>query len=356
MKLATTFILGSLAIANAQTRAKNVIIFFGDGVGLTSLNAASIHGHKEPQKLFLQSMPNIAWADSSSSSHWVTDAGAASTAVATGRKTDNRMVSVYRSADGKVEPAAKTLLDYAEERGLSTGGISDAAIANPLISAFFSRQEDRNDLADVFLQILSPRAGNGVDIVIGPGRKIISVMSGTNMAELSAKFKDKGYALASTIDVLKTPDGGRTVILTDTGDFDLQMAVEATIQQLSKNPKGFFLVVHADCHLKDKKKSLDRLLELDRVVKSVVEQNRKDTLVLVTADHSYGIRLEGQKTPKPADVLTQVTLLDDHTGEDVPVLASGPGSERVRGFVPNTRIFDWVVEAYGWTGVKLSSR
>jgi hypothetical protein len=135
------------------------------------------------------------------------------------------------------------------------------------------------------------------------------------------------------------------------GDFDLQTAVDLTIQQLSKNPKGYFLVVHADCHLKEKKKSLDRLLELDRVVKSVAERNRKDTLVLVTADHSYGIRLEGQKTPKPADVLTQLTLLDDHTGEDVPVLAAGPGSERVRGFVPNTRIFDWVVQGYGWTGV-----
>jgi alkaline phosphatase len=62
--------------------------------------------------------------------------------------------------------------------------------------------------------------------------------------------------------------------------------------------------------------------------------------------------VEGQRVLKSADFLSQVTLLDDHTGEEVPVLARGPGSERVQGFVPNTRIFDWIVQAYGWTGIK----
>jgi alkaline phosphatase len=282
----------------------------------------------------------------------VTDAGAAATAVATGRKTANRMVSAFPSLDGpgKPELAAKTLLDYAEERGLSTGAISDSGIANPLISAFFSREEDRMDASGIFLQILAPRAGDGIDIVVGPGRLEIEAASNATMAELASKFKEKGYALASGIDILRTAEGRRSVVLTN-GSFDLTAAVEQTIRQLSENRKGFFLVVHVDCHLKAKKRSLDRLLELDRIVKSVTERHGNDTLVLVTADHSYGIRLEGQKMPKPADVLTQVTLLDDHTGEEVPVLAAGPGSERVRGFVPNTQIFNWVVQAFGWSGV-----
>lgn len=72
---------------------------------------------------------------------------------------------------------------------------------------------------------------------------------------------------------------------------------------------------------------------------------------MVTADHSYGIRVEGQKTPKSADFLAQITLLDDHTGEDVPVIASGPGAERIHGFASNTKIFEWVVNGYGWKGI-----
>jgi alkaline phosphatase len=37
-------LLLSVATATAQTRAKNVILFIGDRVGVSSLNAASIYG------------------------------------------------------------------------------------------------------------------------------------------------------------------------------------------------------------------------------------------------------------------------------------------------------------------------
>ena len=239
--LATLFALPAIA----QDRAKNVILFFGDGVGITSLHAARIHGHKEPQKLYLQSMPYLAFADTTSLSHWVTDAGAGSTAMATGRKTANRMLSAYPpGANGTF--TAKTLLDYAEERGLSTGLISDANIANPLVSAFYARQDNRSQIDEVFMQILSPRFGDGVDIAIGPGKAPIS--SGTASAEPAEKFSAKGYVLSASIAGLSKSASLRNVVLLESSEFDLNAALDKTIEKLSRNPKGYFLVVHVDCH------------------------------------------------------------------------------------------------------------
>jgi alkaline phosphatase len=337
------------AAALAQPKAKNVILFIADGAGISSLNAASIHGHQRSQALYLHRMPAMALAATDSTAHWVTDAGAAGTAMATGRKTANRMVSAFRDSAGAADLTARTLLEYAEELGLSTGGISDAQIVNPLVSAFYAHHEDRSVLDEVFIQVLSPRFGDGIDILVGPGRSALQVGSGLGGDEMAAKFRARGYKLSGSVETLKTSSELRQVVLTDRDDFDLAAAVNSAIDKLSRNPKGFFLVVHSDCHLKDVKRSLDRLLAFDRIIETATEAHKRDTLALVTADHSYGIRVEGQRPLKSSPFLSQVSLLDDHTGEDVPVLASGPGSERVKGFVPNTRVFEWILQGFGWT-------
>src|ERR1035441_3555222 len=109
----------SMGIAGAQqTPAKNVIFFLGDGAGISSLNAASIYGYGRPQALYLQRMPNVALADSSTAKEWVTDAAAALTAIATGVKTRNGVVSQTATAVKDVRDGEnlKTIFEYAEER------------------------------------------------------------------------------------------------------------------------------------------------------------------------------------------------------------------------------------------------
>jgi alkaline phosphatase len=46
--------------------------------------------------------------------------------------------------------------------------------------------------------------------------------------------------------------------------------------------------------------------------------------------------------------LPAIRTENSHTGEEVPVLATGAGSERVKGFVPNTQIFHIMMDAFGW--------
>src|SRR5215472_5238810 len=117
----------SAAAAPARAAAKNVILFLGDGVGVSSLNAASIYGYGRPQALFVQRMQHLALADSSTAKEWVTDAAAAATAMATGFKGRNGVVSESPAAERGVKDGEtlKTILEFAEEHGLSTGIISN---------------------------------------------------------------------------------------------------------------------------------------------------------------------------------------------------------------------------------------
>jgi alkaline phosphatase len=45
-----------------------------------------------------------------------------------------------------------------------------------------------------------------------------------------------------------------------------------------------------------------------------------------------------------------------HTGEEVLVAATGPGADRVRGYLANTDIFRIMMDAYGWTPPKTQTR
>src|SRR5262249_45428384 len=121
----------ALVAVPAYPQAKNVILFVGDGGGVTPLNAASIYGYGKAQALYIQTMPHVALADSSTAKQWVTDGAGASSAMATGVKGENGVVSI--SPTGEMY---KTILENAEERGLSTGlidnekdGMTYAAVA-----------------------------------------------------------------------------------------------------------------------------------------------------------------------------------------------------------------------------------
>ena len=65
--------------------------------------------------------------------------------------------------------------------------------------------------------------------------------------------------------------------------------MEQAVARLSRNPKGYFLAVFSDCHLPNTRKTLTRILELDKTIQAAAEKHRKDTLVLMTADHSYDL-------------------------------------------------------------------
>ena len=173
-----------------------------------------------------------------------------------------------------------------------------------------------------------------------------------------AEAKTKGFALADSFAALEALNGreNRVIGLWDDADFDLSKAVQEAIRRLSQNPNGFLLVVHTDCHLPSgARRNLARIVELDNAVKAAAQATKpSETLLLLTADHGFDLRIKGeqlaetQKASPHERIALAISMESQHTAEEVPVLAAGPGSERVQGYISNTDVFHIMMDAFGF--------
>jgi len=340
--------------------AKNVILFLGDAGGIPTLHAASLVTHQKPNGLFIHSLPHIGLSDTSAADVWVTDSAAGMSAIVTGQKTNNGVLSQSATAirgqkDGE---RLKTILEYAEQHGLSTGVVSNVVVTDATAAACFAHVNDRRKTAEIFSQLLSPAFGDGVDVIAGAGRpQILAAITPLGM-DLEASLKAKGYVYCPT--PADIPSNARRVAaLFDTMDYDQPAVVRRVIDILSRNPKGFFLMVECDMHTDRLKLGLEHALVMDQMVREASERFKDDTLIILTADHSFDIRVRGGRRGEPllpdtppsgaAPISKPLIRVDNgHTGEQVLVAARGPGAERVRGFMENADIFRIMMAAYGW--------
>lgn len=370
--LLTLALLAIVADAQAAEKAKNIILFLADAGGIPTVNAASILGYGEPQKLFVQSWKHIGLSDTSTASQWVTDSAAGMTAIVTGKKTHNGVISqgpdaVRGEKDGT---ALKTILEYAEERGLSTGVISNVNIADATPAVCYSHANDRRKFGEIFLQVFEPRYGDGVDVVLGIGRKPIY----DGVQKLGRDLNEVARSRNRTIydSLAAVPAGELRPIAVLERDLDVPAAARMALRTLSKNRKGYFLMIEWDTHTDNPERGLSNMVGLDKLIREIAGMvNPKETLLLFTADHSFELRTKGgrrgepilkgfdewQKTHKPNETIDIPALRvgHSHTGEEVVVAGHGPGAKRVQGFLPNTQIFQIMLAAFGWKERRVTS-
>jgi hypothetical protein len=87
----------------------------------------------------------------------------------------------------------------------------------------------------------------------------------------------------------------------NTDDVKVDEAAAKAIEILSRNPKGYFLMVEWDLHPTRPEKALDTVVALDRLIEKTAKgMASKDTLVLFTADHSFDFRLLRGKRGAPS--------------------------------------------------------
>jgi len=356
-KLSILILCAACTIFAAERHARNVILFLGDAGGTSTLNAASLYGHDAPQSLFLQHLPYIGLSETSAANAWVTDSAAGMTAIVTGHKTNNGVIS--QSSDsmrGKKDgQPLKTILEYAEERGLSTGVISNMPMWDATPAACYAHCNERAKAAEIFSQILDPRFGDGVDVVIGGGRKTVFGPEQDGKGGLTEEpFRKAGYSLYDDPEAIPVTSN-RVMALFDK-PFQAAPVVRKAIEILSRNRKGYFLMVEWDMHTTNIKKGLDNVIEMDGIIQQTAKQVKDDTLILFTADHSFDLRVRGGKKgdnliPDPSagpDTKPKIRVENGHTGEEVLVAAQGPGAERVHGYLVNTDLFHIMMAAYGW--------
>jgi alkaline phosphatase len=359
------------AVLSAQPAARNVILFLADAGGISTVAAASLHGYGAPRQLFVQRMPHIALSDTSSASSIVTDSAAGMTAIVTGERTHNGVIgqsatAVRKKADGE---ALKSILEHAEERGLSTGVVTNDSLAGATPAATYAKANDRGLTAAIFQQVFTPRFGDGVDVMIGGGRGAITKALAETGIDLDALAGRGGRRVLSQLSEIE-PGAARAIVMLESGEFDLQTAVDRAVAMLSQNPRGYFLMVEWDTHTDRIRRGLDRMITLDRVIERTARSVASDTLLLFTADHSFDLRLRGgsfdqpllegleqaeAESPKGPLRIPALRMDNGHTGEEVLVAAQGPGAERVRGYMANTDLFGVMMGAYGWPSLSAGS-
>ncbi len=353
-------------------KARNVILFLADAAGVSTLSAASLMAYGEPMRLHIQQWPHLGLSETSPVDRFVSDSANGMSSIMTGVKTHNGVISQGPDgARGQHDGApTKTLLEYAEERGLLTGVISTQSIADATPAATYAHSNDRGKWGEIFPQMFTPRFGDGPDVVFGAGRQRIGEQLAARGTGFDQLAQAHGRPIYSTLEEVPA-ENLRPVVVADA--MDVHAATLRALELLQRSPDGYFLMVEWDAHTDDPRKGLQNVVDFDRLIAEVQARvDLNDTLLLFTADHSFGVQvdggqrgdalLEGYEAWAASDERGKVIRLKNilvnrtHTAEEVPALAVGAGAEQVRGYFPNTHLFKVMMDALGWTSQPSSGR
>ncbi len=323
-------------------RAKNIILMIGDGMSATQIYAG-LTAKKAP--LHLERVKFIGFSKTNST-RYVTDSGAGATAFATGHKTYNGAISV--DSTGKTVP---TILEIAEQHGLSTGLVATTDITDATPASFTAHQPSRKLQQEIAAEFLN----SGVDVFIGAGYEHFTQRK--DGKDLTADLKEKGYQVSTDIDEITGFTTGKVAgflkekPFSERGD-QLSRTALSAINILKQNKNGFFLMVEGSKiddggHGNNLNVVLDEMIDFDNAIGKVLEFAEKDgnTLVIITGDHETGgLTLTGGNITT-GEVEGRFST-KGHTGVMIPVFAFGPGAEAFAGIYHNNFIFYKMMSAF----------
>lgn len=293
--------------AEKPAKVKNVIVLIGDGMGNQQRRiAALVEGNGNGNnRLTMEKMTTSGVAFNHSLDEIVTDSAASGTALATGFKTKNGMIGM--TPDNKPK---KSILEVCKDLGKSTGLVTTVTISHATPASFGAHVHHRGMYPEIAAQYLK----GGIDVLMGGGQCdfLPKSMKGKRKdnRNLIEEFKKAGYFYVDNLQGLKTlnPEKNQKVLgLFDDGSLAYEAdrdsskepsaaeMTEASIDILSRNPKGFFLMVEGGKidwanHANDVSGSVYDTLAFDKAVKVAMDyaNKSKDTLVIVVNDHETG--------------------------------------------------------------------
>jgi len=340
------FVLNGCVQRNEQPAIpQNVIMLIGDGMGTAQVFA--LIASKE-DNAFMR-FPVIGYILTESADRFITESAAAGTALATGVRTNNNVVSLHPVTK---EPLT-TLVQSANARGLSTGVIASCDITHATPAAFLAHSTHRRNYEEIAEGIVNTNP----TLFIGGGRRHFENRSdGRN---LSDSLRTRGFQVLYTMDdILKTQNPKIAGLLWDRHppsvaggreDF-LKPATLKAIELLGQNPNGFFLMAESAQidwlgHSNDFDGLIAEMKDFDKTIHAVLDFAKRDgnTLVIVVGDHETG----GLTILARDNVMYPSFSTDDHSAVMVPVFAFGPGAERFAGIYKNTEIHRKVFELLG---------
>lgn len=444
--------------------AKNVVLFIGDGMGVTTVTAARIFDGQsrglsgEEHELVFETFPHVALVKTYNTNQQVPDSAGTATALMTGKKTRAGVINVgpearRRDCEESLAHRLKPIGVLAKERGKSVGIVTTTRLTHATPASVYAHSPERDWESDRYIpsaawelgcrdtahQLIHFDVGGGLDVALGGGlSEFQGVDHGGNRKtaeeDLTTSWLDASpdRSFVSTADELAQVTPGQDVLgifskshmtyvaerTTDTTEPTLAEMTLTAVDLLKQDDDGFFLMVEAGRidHGHHDGKPGYAMLETQALVRAIEAALEKvelrETLVLVTADHSHVFTLGGypvrgnpllglviendvhgvpQRTPavdangipytsvsyangpgavgsfprpRPKTgthaifqslVAVERTKIDGtldcsetHGGEDVALYAVGAGANQVRGVIEQNIVFDIMIAAFGW--------
>lgn len=316
-----------------QAKAKNVIFLIADGLSVAHRTAARIMSKgmtegKANGRLNMDDVPPAAFVGTSATDAVATDSANTMSAYMTGHKTAVNAIGVYadRTSDSMDDPKVENIAEaLRRQTKKSIGIISTAELQDATPAAVVAHTRKRGDKAEINGMLFDVRP----DVVLGGGSAYFLPQSTAGSKRKDDKdyikmFQDAGYTLATSKSELATAAGtntGKILGLFHTGNMDTTLdreflkkgtvskfpeqpgLVEMTkvaLDNLSKNPDGFFLMVEAAnvdkmSHPLDWDRAVVDTIEFDKAIGVAREFAAKnpDTLIVVTGDHTHGVSIIG---------------------------------------------------------------
>jgi alkaline phosphatase len=360
-----------------------VIVFVAENFAPSHLSSARLFSGGADFRFRLESMPRAALATARAADYAVADSAAAASALATGQRVNRGSLAL--SPEGQT---LETLLAAARRAGRATGLVADTPLTDAATAAFFARASDARDPAALAVQLMEKGAP---DVMLGGGGSLLTpeAQGGARRdgRDLLLEMRQRGFDIVRNKAELENTPGWRAPKLFGVfAEGDLAFAedqsryptqprladlVRRGIELLQFNRKGYLLVVHAGlagraAELGRGETLLRQYAELDAAIATALDYAGEKSLIVVSGlANTGGLRLnafsfapdrgiavlgpsaagvpaltwstgpgraEGEPGTAIMEAFATQTDRPQPVAEDVLVLASGPGSEKIANF------------------------
>lgn len=427
--------------------AKNIILFIGDGMSLGTITAARIYTGQESgedgesYRLSFEDFPYTAISKTYNVNMQTPDSAGTATAMVTGHKTNSGIINLSRDAKRGIcnsvnSHKLKNIFELVYQEGLSVGVVTTTRITHATPATVYAYSPDRNWETDGLLSKAGKDGGcsdiasqlidqsHRIQVALGGGLEMFMLeqYGGKRQSEdLINKWRSLypyGKYVTNKKTLMSIEASSDTKLLglfasnhlpyvLDRGDEipSLPQMTQKAIEILSTNPKGYILMVEAGRidhahHKGNANRALAEVRELDQTVANTLSMvDIRDTLIIVTADHSHSFMMNGYAgrnsnilglsrdengqinkdidghvytnisysngpgSKHNDDELSDKMVFDKdykqnaliplesvtHSSEDVVVSAIGPKSWLFQGFVEQNYIFHVMNEAFGFS-------
>jgi alkaline phosphatase len=363
------------------TKAKNVILFVGDGMSVSTITAARILAGQqlgqfgEEFQLSFEKFPFTALSKTYNTNLQTPDSAGTMSAMMTGIKTKGGVISLGPEvSNGNCNSAknnnAVTLLELAEIAGMSTGIVSTARMTHATPAATYAhsvsrsweadsdipKAERQKGCVDIAKQLIDFPFGDGIEVALGGGRKNFLPKQTqdpeyphekgvrTDHQDLMQKWQEKhpdakaiwNKQQFDQIDVSKTKhllgvfEPSHMQFEQDrahdkAGEPSLTQMAEKSLQILTNTNKPYFLMIESGRidhghHAGNAYRALTDAIEFSHAIQKIVESvDLNETLIIVTADHSHTFNIAGY--PQRGNPILGLVKTPNDSGEMVGELA-----------------------------------